>query len=92
MEKAFEMGKSSARGSFHLLIGVVTSTVIMAVGGIVLTRLMSPAEYGLYGVALIPSHMMMLFRDWGGQLGDDKVYPLHITLHQAKSSQHFNSF
>ena len=65
MEKAFEMGKSSATGSFHLLIGVVTSTVIMAVGSIVLTRLMSPAEYGLYGVALIPSYMMILFRDWG---------------------------
>lgn len=65
MEKAFEMGKSSATGSLHLLIGVVTSTVIMAVGSIILTRLMSPAEYGLYGVALIPSYMIVLFRDWG---------------------------
>ena len=27
--------------------------------------LMSPAEYGLYGVALIPSLMLSLFRDWG---------------------------
>jgi stage V sporulation protein B len=59
------MGKASATGSFHLLIGVATSTVIMAVGSVVLTRLMSPAEYGLYGVALIPSYMIILFRDWG---------------------------
>jgi O-antigen/teichoic acid export membrane protein len=65
MEKALEMGKSSAKGSFHLLLGVATSTVILAVGSIFLTRLMTPAEYGLYGVALIPSSMIILFRDWG---------------------------
>jgi len=65
MEKAFKMGKTSATGSFQLLLGVATSTVIMAVGTVILTRLMSPAEYGLYGVALIPSVMISLFRDWG---------------------------
>jgi O-antigen/teichoic acid export membrane protein len=65
MEKTLEMGKTSATGSFQLLIGVAASTIIMAVGTVVLTRLMLPAEYGLYGVALIPSYMINLFRDWG---------------------------
>jgi len=65
MEKALEMGKTSATGSFQLLLGVATSTIIMAVGTVILTRLMSPAEYGLYAVALIPSLMINLFRDWG---------------------------
>jgi len=65
MEKALEMGKTSVTGSFHLLIGVATSTVIMAIGTIILTRLMSPAEYGLYSVALIPSLTITLFRDMG---------------------------
>ena len=41
MEKAFEMGKTSATGSFQLLIGVATSTIIMAVGTIILARLMT---------------------------------------------------
>lgn len=59
------MGKTSAAGSVQLLIGTATSTIIMAVGTVVLTRLLSPAEYGLYGVALIPSFMINLFRDWG---------------------------
>jgi len=65
MEKVFNMGKASAMGSVQLLVGVAASTIIMAVGTIVLTRLMSPAEYGLYAIALVPSLMISLFRDWG---------------------------
>jgi stage V sporulation protein B len=65
MEKAFEMGKTSATGSFQLLVGVATSTIIMAVGSIILGRLLTPDEYGLYAIALIPSAMINLFRDWG---------------------------
>jgi len=65
MEKALEMGKTSATGSFKLLIGVFTSTIIMAVGAIILGRLLTVEEYGLYGIVLIPSTMMNLFRDWG---------------------------
>jgi O-antigen/teichoic acid export membrane protein len=65
LEKALEMGKTSATGSFQLLIGVATSTIIMAVGTIILARLMTTDEYGLYGIALVPSTMINLFRDWG---------------------------
>ena len=65
MEEAFKIGKTSVTGSYKLLLGVATSTVILAVGTIVLTRLMAPADYGLYGIALIPSVMISLFRDWG---------------------------
>jgi O-antigen/teichoic acid export membrane protein len=65
MEKAFEMGKASATGSFQLLIGVAMSTIIMAVGTIILGRLMTTEEYGLYGIVLIPLTTINLFRDWG---------------------------
>ena len=65
MDKALEMGKTSATGSFRLLIGVATSTIIMAVGAIILGRLLTVDEYGLYGIVLIPSTLMNLFRDWG---------------------------
>jgi stage V sporulation protein B len=37
----------------------------MAVGTIILARLMLPEEYGLYAIALIPSMMINLFHDWG---------------------------
>ncbi|MGQ9460592.1 MAG: oligosaccharide flippase family protein [Candidatus Bathyarchaeaceae archaeon] len=65
MEKALKMGKVSATGSFQLFVGVATSTITMAIGTIILTRLLSREEYGLYSVALIPSLMINLFRDWG---------------------------
>jgi len=65
MEKALEMGKVSATGSFRLLIGVATSTIILAFAAIILGRLLTVDEYGLYGIALIPANMINLFRDWG---------------------------
>lgn len=65
MDKALKMGKASATGSFQLFIGTATSSLIMAVGTIILTRLMLPEEYGLYSIALMPSSMIILFQDWG---------------------------
>jgi O-antigen/teichoic acid export membrane protein len=65
MDKALEMGKSSATGSFHLLIGVAGSTIIMAIGTIILGIILKPSELGLYGMALIPASIINFFRDWG---------------------------
>jgi len=65
VEKALEMGKVSAAGSFQLFIGKTASTIILAVEAIILARLMMPAEYGLYSIALIPPTMIGLFQDWG---------------------------
>jgi len=65
MEKALEMGKTSATGSFHLLIGVALSTIIMAIGTYVLAALLPASDVGLYGMALIPSSIINYFRDWG---------------------------
>jgi hypothetical protein len=36
MDKATEMGKTSAVGSVHLFLGVSISTVVMAVGTVIL--------------------------------------------------------
>jgi O-antigen/teichoic acid export membrane protein len=65
MEKASQMGKTSAMGSFQLLIGVAVSTIIMAFGTIFLTRFLGNDNYGLYTLSMTPSVMIMLFRDWG---------------------------
>lgn len=69
MENALDLGKSSATGSFNLFMGYALSNIIMAVGLIVVARLLSPAEYGLYAVALIPSTIINLFQDWGVSTG-----------------------
>jgi O-antigen/teichoic acid export membrane protein len=65
MDKALEIGKTSVTGSFHLLIGVAGSTIIMAIGTLVLAGLLPVNEVGLYGIALIPSSIINYFRDWG---------------------------
>jgi len=59
------MGKDSARGSLQLFIGRTISTVVMALGAIVLGWLILPTDYGLYTVAFIPAATISLFQDWG---------------------------
>jgi O-antigen/teichoic acid export membrane protein len=65
VSKAAEMAKVSARGGFHLFWGLVASSVISAVGVILVARLLSPSEYGLYTIALTAPNLIATFRDWG---------------------------
>lgn len=64
-DKALQMGKSSTAGSFYLLIGVVGSSVILALGTLILASVLTDAELGLYGIVLIPSTIIAIFRDLG---------------------------
>jgi O-antigen/teichoic acid export membrane protein len=65
MEKALKIGRASVIGGFQLFVGKVISTIILAIGTVVLGRLILPSEYGLYTVALVPASMISLFQDWG---------------------------
>jgi O-antigen/teichoic acid export membrane protein len=64
-DKALQMGKSSTTGSFFLLIGVVGSNVIMSLCTLLLASVLTDAELGLYGIVLIPSTIIAIFRDMG---------------------------
>jgi len=65
MSKAAEMAKVSAKGSFHLLWGLVVSTVISSIATIFVARLLGSDLYGLYGIVLIAPNLIGVFRDWG---------------------------
>ncbi len=65
MTKAIEMAKISAKGGFNLFWGLATSTIISAVGVILVARLLSPSEYGLVAIALTAPNLIAIFRDWG---------------------------
>lgn len=65
MTKAAEMAKVSAKGGFHLLWGLVASTVISAIGTIILARLLGAEDYGLYAIAITAPNLITIFRDWG---------------------------
>jgi O-antigen/teichoic acid export membrane protein len=65
MNKALEIGKVSAGGTVYLFAGKTLSTIILAVGTIVLAWFILEGDYGLYAVALIPVGTLSLFQDWG---------------------------
>lgn len=65
MSKAADVGKVSAKGSFHYLWGLVASTIISSVGTIVIAGLLGSELYGLYGIALGVPSLIGMFRDWG---------------------------
>jgi O-antigen/teichoic acid export membrane protein len=63
--KATEMARVSAKGGFHLLWGLVVSTVISSVGTIVIASLLNPDDLGLYAIAIGAPNLIANFRDWG---------------------------
>ena len=65
MDKAVEMGKTSATGSFQLFVGRIASTFVLAIGSIVVGIFINEAEYGLYTIAVVPAATFLLFQDWG---------------------------
>lgn len=65
MNEAIKMAKLSAKGGYNLFLGVTLSTIISAIGTILVVRLLGPSQYGLYSIALISPALISLFRDWG---------------------------
>ena len=65
MNKATEMARVTAKGSFHMLWGLVISTVISAIGTIFIARLLGADDYGLYTIAIGAPNLIANFRDWG---------------------------
>jgi O-antigen/teichoic acid export membrane protein len=65
MSKAEDIGKVSTTGSFHLLWGLVVSTVISSVATVFAARFLGSDLYGLYGVVLAAPTLIGIFRDWG---------------------------
>ncbi|MCW3995861.1 MAG: flippase [Candidatus Bathyarchaeota archaeon] len=59
------MARISAKGSFHLLWGIVVSTLISAIGTIYIARLLGADNYGLYAIAVTAPNLFANFRDWG---------------------------
>jgi O-antigen/teichoic acid export membrane protein len=65
MSKAADMAKISVKGGFHVMWGLIVSTVISAVGTILIALLLGEENYGLYTIALTAPTLIVLFRDWG---------------------------
>ena len=65
MSKAADMAKVSVKGGFHVMWGLIASTVISALGTIIIAWLLGEENYGIYFLALQVPNLIVLFRDWG---------------------------
>jgi O-antigen/teichoic acid export membrane protein len=59
------MARVSAKGGFNLFWSLAASTIISAVGIILVARLLSPPEYGIVTIVLIAPNLISIFQDWG---------------------------
>jgi len=65
VSKARSMAKVSAKGVFNIFWGLAASSIISAVGVMVVAGLLSEGDYGLVAIALVGPNLIAIFRDWG---------------------------
>ncbi|PVX24262.1 MAG: hypothetical protein CW691_08115 [Candidatus Bathyarchaeum sp.] len=65
VSKARNLGKVSAKGGFNLFWGLAASSVISAIGVIIVGRVLSVEEMGIVSIALIAPNLIKTFRDLG---------------------------
>jgi O-antigen/teichoic acid export membrane protein len=56
---------SSARGGLITFLGGTFAAMIGAVGTLFVAGLLSPSDYGLYTLALLPELLFVILSDWG---------------------------
>lgn len=59
------LGKKSAKGSFNIFLGIVTQGIILAIGAIIVGRLLGSALYGFYTLSSVPASFIGLFAGLG---------------------------
>jgi len=65
VSKARSMAKVSAKGVFNIFWGLAVSSIISAVGVMVVAGLLSEGDYGIVAIALMGPNLIAIFRDWG---------------------------
>ena len=59
------MAKVSAKGVFNIFWGLAASSIISAIGVMLVAGILNPSEYGLVAIALMGPNLIAIFRDWG---------------------------
>jgi putative peptidoglycan lipid II flippase len=65
VSKSLSLAKVSAIGGFNLLWGLVISSIISAIGMILVAGILSEAEFGVVSIALIGPNIITYIRDLG---------------------------
>jgi len=88
LSKSLSLGKVSAKGGFNLFWGMAISSIISSVGIIIIARLLSPEDYGLYAIALIAPTLIKIFRDLGI---DQSTVRFTAKYNEEKQKSHIKS-
>lgn len=59
------MAEKAARGGFFLFVGNALSTIILAIGSIIIARLLGPSNYGLYTLTMLMPLVFVSLADAG---------------------------
>lgn len=65
VSKAQNLAKISAKGVFNISWGLAASSIISAVGVMLVAGILSERDYGLVAIALVGPNFIAIFRDWG---------------------------
>lgn len=65
MSELDRVARKSARGSFYLFVGNFLSELINAVGAVLVARLLTPQEYGVFGLSFVLPGIFLMFSNWG---------------------------
>jgi lipopolysaccharide exporter len=65
VSKAQSLAKISAKGVFNISWGLAASSIISAVGVMLVAGILSGSDYGLVAIALVGPNFIAIFRDWG---------------------------
>ncbi|MCW3978572.1 MAG: flippase [Candidatus Bathyarchaeota archaeon] len=65
MAELDRVAERSARGSLYLFLGQFVSEAVNAVGAVLVARLLTPSEYGVFGLAFVLPLLFSMFSNWG---------------------------
>ncbi len=65
MSELDRAAEKSAGGSLYLFMGNFLAEIINAVGVVLVARLLTPEEYGVYNVAFVLPFLFVMFSNWG---------------------------
>ena len=65
MSNAVKLAKTSTKGGFNLFWGTAISSIISALGVMIVAGILEEGQYGLVGIALTAPNLIQLIRDFG---------------------------
>ena len=82
MSKSLGLAKVSARGGFNVLWGLTISSIISAVGVMVVAGILPEEEFGLVSIVLIGPNIITTIRD----LGLDRATIKYTTQYKTENN------